>query len=535
MKRALFPIIVVVILSVFIYSCSSDDDDSAPPSVIQTPTGESEPDAKQYTLTVSAGEGGSVSSEGGTYDEGTQLTIKANPNDGVGFAGWTNFESNSSTINITLNSNTSLSASFITLPSLSMVSSSTSIFTKSKKDTLTFEANVPGGFDKLEINSDNGDVEIVSQPEIGATSGEIKLTYNPQAIVNVDYTITIAGYDDLSISVFDSYENNSIDDVRVKTQPEPLLNKNYVKSHLDLKFSRIKVDPRLIRFLNQRDNFSLGCYVDNNFGDTSNYNQNGNSYDELRDIAYVDLNLDGYDDIVLHPIFSNNNNSNFASVKFPIEVYMYINGEYIYREVLNQNGSGDSKVSLADSVFNQEFNQDLVHQLVNTYIHNSHQGTKGQKNRSAVRGGGRKPWKQKGTGRARAGTIRSPIWRGGGMTFAHTYSDTKPKKINKKMYRAAMRSIWSKLAEENKLIAVSDLQIDEPVKSSQVKTILSDLGLNTALIVLSSRNDNLNKASKNLTQCKVQTISSIDPSALIQAEKVIVTSATLEKLTEVLS
>ena len=204
-------------------------------------------------------------------------------------------------------------------------------------------------------------------------------------------------------------------------------------------------------------------------------------------------------------------------------------------EVLNQNGSGDSKVSLADSVFNQEFNQDLVHQLVNTYIHNSHQRTKGQKNRSAVRGGGKKPWKQKGTGRARAGTIRSPIWRGGGMTFAHTFSDIKPKKINKKMYRSAMRSIWSKLAEENRLVAVNDLKIDEPVKSSQVKTILSDLGLNTALIVLSSNNDNLNKASKNLTQCKVQTISSIDPSALIQAEKVVVTSATLEKLTEVLS
>ena len=204
-------------------------------------------------------------------------------------------------------------------------------------------------------------------------------------------------------------------------------------------------------------------------------------------------------------------------------------------EVLNQNGSGDSKVSLADSVFNQEFNQDLVHQLVNTYIHNSHQRTKGQKNRSAVRGGGKKPWKQKGTGRARAGTIRSPIWRGGGMTFAHTYNDIKPKKINKKMYRSAMRSIWSKLAEENRLVAVNDLKIDEPVKSSQVKTILADLGLKTALIVLSSNNDNLNKASKNLTQCKVQTISSIDPSALIQAEKVVVTSATLEKLTEVLA
>lgn len=204
-------------------------------------------------------------------------------------------------------------------------------------------------------------------------------------------------------------------------------------------------------------------------------------------------------------------------------------------EILNQNGSGASKVSLADSIFNQEFNQDLVHQLVTTYIHNSHQRTKGQKNRSAVRGGGKKPWKQKGTGRARAGTIRSPIWKGGGMTFAHTFSNIKPKKINKKMYRSAMRSIWSKLAEENRLIAVNDLKIDEPVKSSQVKTILSDLGLNKTLIVLSTNNDNLNKASKNLTQCKIQTISSMDPSILMQAEKVLVTSETIEKLTEVLS
>ena len=204
-------------------------------------------------------------------------------------------------------------------------------------------------------------------------------------------------------------------------------------------------------------------------------------------------------------------------------------------EVLNQNGTGESKVSLADAVFNQDFNQDLVHQLVTTYIHNSHQGTKGQKNRSAVRGGGRKPRKQKGTGRARAGTIRSPIWRGGGMTFAHKFQDVKPKKINKKMYRSAMRSIWSKVAEDNKLVAVNELNIDEPAKSSQVKTILSNLGVNSALIVLSNSNENLIKASKNLTECKVQSINSIDPSALIKAEKVIVTSETLEKITEVLS
>ena len=204
-------------------------------------------------------------------------------------------------------------------------------------------------------------------------------------------------------------------------------------------------------------------------------------------------------------------------------------------EVLNQNGSGDSKVSLAEGVFNQEFNQDLVHQLVNTYIFNGHQRTKGQKNRSAVRGGGKKPWKQKGTGRARAGTIRSPIWRGGGMTFAHTYRDLKPKKINKKMYRSAMRSIWSRLAEENKLVAVNSIHIDEPAKSSQVKNILSNLGLKTALIVLSENNENLSKASKNLNECRVSTISAIDPSALIKAEKVLVTSETLEKLTEVLA
>ena len=102
-------------------------------------------------------------------------------------------------------------------------------------------------------------------------------------------------------------------------------------------------------------------------------------------------------------------------------------------KVLNQNGSGDSSVSLPDSVFGQKFNADLVHQLVTTYTANGHQNTKGQKNRSAVRGGGKKPWKQKGTGRARAGTIRSPIWRGGGMTFAHNYKKNTPKKINKKM------------------------------------------------------------------------------------------------------
>ncbi len=204
-------------------------------------------------------------------------------------------------------------------------------------------------------------------------------------------------------------------------------------------------------------------------------------------------------------------------------------------KVLNQNGSGDSSVSLPDSVFGQKFNADLVHQLVTTYTANGHQNTKGQKNRSAVRGGGKKPWKQKGTGRARAGTIRSPIWRGGGMTFAHNYKKNTPKKINKKMYRSAMRSIWSRLAEENKIIAVNEINIDEPVRTSQVKKILSDIGVSKALVVLNKNNESLNKASRNLKECDVLTINSINPSLLINADNVVVTSETITTLTEVLA
>ena len=204
-------------------------------------------------------------------------------------------------------------------------------------------------------------------------------------------------------------------------------------------------------------------------------------------------------------------------------------------QVLNQSGSQDSKMELPDSIFGQTFNEDLVHQLITTYISNSHQGTKGQKNRSAVRGGGRKPWKQKGTGRARAGTIRSPIWKGGGVTFAHTYQNVKPKKINRKMYRSAMRSIWSKLAEEEKIIAINDISIDSPPKSSQVKLLLANLCLESVLAVLPNENETLSQASKNLNEFNVQTIGSIDPSLLFKAKKVLITSETLESLNKVLS
>jgi len=201
-------------------------------------------------------------------------------------------------------------------------------------------------------------------------------------------------------------------------------------------------------------------------------------------------------------------------------------------QALKQNGSKGSKLTLSDKVFSQPFNEDLVHQLITTYIFNSHQRTKEQKNRSRVSGGGRKPWKQKGTGRARAGTIRSPLWRGGGVTFAKEYAKRTNKKINKKMYRAAMRSIWSRLAKEDRILALDDLQIDSPPKSSQIKTILSDLGISNAVFVVSKKDEALNLATRNFSNLKVETLSSLNPSALVNAEKVVITSETVPSLEE---
>ena len=204
-------------------------------------------------------------------------------------------------------------------------------------------------------------------------------------------------------------------------------------------------------------------------------------------------------------------------------------------QVLKQSGSKDSKIDFPQSMLAQNYNFDLVQQFISTFIHNSHQNTKGQKNRSAVRGGGRKPWRQKGTGRARSGTIRSPIWRSGGVTFAHVYKPSKMKKVNKKMYRAAMRSIFSRLVKEERLIIVTDLLISEPPKTSEVKKLLSNLSLSSAVFVLPEKDTNLVKASRNLHQVQIQTLNSIDPTTLIKAEKVIFVPKTLEALAEVLS
>ena len=204
-------------------------------------------------------------------------------------------------------------------------------------------------------------------------------------------------------------------------------------------------------------------------------------------------------------------------------------------QVLNQAGSKDSKIQFPESIVGETYNFGLVHQFISSYIANSHQGTKGQKNRSAVRGGGRKPWKQKGTGKARAGTIRSPIWRSGGVTFAHVFRPSKKKKVNRKMYRAAFRSILSRLINEERLVVIDSLEINEPPKTSEIKNLLSKLGFSNAVFVFKEKNQNFEIASKNLFNVSSQTINSLNPVDLINAEKVVFTADALTSLAEVLS
>tara|TARA_B100001013_G_scaffold120235_1_gene69696 strand:+ start:276 stop:899 length:624 start_codon:yes stop_codon:yes gene_type:complete len=204
-------------------------------------------------------------------------------------------------------------------------------------------------------------------------------------------------------------------------------------------------------------------------------------------------------------------------------------------QVLKQSGSKDSKIDFPQNMLVKNYNFDLVHQFISTFIHNSHQNTKGQKNRSAVRGGGRKPWRQKGTGRARSGTIRSPIWRSGGVTFAHVYKPSKKKKVNKKMYRAAMRSIISRLIKEDRMLVIDELLISEPPKTSEIRVLLSNLGLSRAVFVLPEKDINFEKASKNLYQVSTQSLHSLDPTSLISTDKVVFTIKSLELLTDKLS
>ena len=189
-------------------------------------------------------------------------------------------------------------------------------------------------------------------------------------------------------------------------------------------------------------------------------------------------------------------------------------------------------VEVSELAFGKEFNQDLIHQTVVAFLAGARQGTKAQKNRSAVSGGGRKPFRQKGTGRARAGTIRSPLWRSGGVTFAAQPQDHS-QKLNRKMYRSAMQSIVSELARQERLIVVEKFELKEP-KTKRLVSKLSDFGLNEALIVTEEVSENLYLASRNLHKVDVCDTAALDPVSLINFDKVVVTVAALKKLEEIL-
>lgn len=189
-------------------------------------------------------------------------------------------------------------------------------------------------------------------------------------------------------------------------------------------------------------------------------------------------------------------------------------------------------VEVSDVNFGKEYNEDLVHQVVVAYLAGGRQGTRAQKTRSEVSGGGAKPWRQKGTGRARAGTIRSPIWRTGGVTFAAKPQDHS-QKVNRKMYRAAMRSILSELARQERLLIVEDFTVSEP-KTKALVAKLAEFDLTTALIVGTEVDKNLYLSARNLHKVDVRDVSGCDPVSLVGSEKVVITVAALKQFDEVL-
>jgi large subunit ribosomal protein L4 len=192
--------------------------------------------------------------------------------------------------------------------------------------------------------------------------------------------------------------------------------------------------------------------------------------------------------------------------------------------------SNATSIKVSEAVFNAEYNPALIHQVVTTYLTNARSGSKAQKTRAEVRGGGVKPWRQKGTGRARAGTIRSPIWRGGGVTFA-----ARPKvydqKINKKMYSGAMRSILSELIRQERLILVNDFSLAS-CKSKEAKNQLKTAGLDNVLIVVDEMDENLYLATRNLPNIYACDHSEVNPPLLLNFNQVMMTEGALKKLEE---
>ena len=201
--------------------------------------------------------------------------------------------------------------------------------------------------------------------------------------------------------------------------------------------------------------------------------------------------------------------------------------------ITTASGNASKKtVEVSEETFNKDFNEALVHQVVTAYLAGGRAGTKGQKNRAAVSGGGAKPWRQKGTGRARSGTIRSPIWRSGGTTFAAKNRDFS-QKVNRKMYRSAMISIVSELVRQDRLLVLTDLKMDGP-KTKELADQLKALNAQNALIVTADFEQNIYLSSRNLINIEYTDAQHINPVNLVRYEKVIMTADAVNKVEEML-
>ena len=202
-------------------------------------------------------------------------------------------------------------------------------------------------------------------------------------------------------------------------------------------------------------------------------------------------------------------------------------------KMVNMKNVAAGNCKLTDQVFSTPLNQGLIHQVVTAYLSTGRQGTQSQKTRSEVRGGGAKPWRQKGTGRARAGTRSSPIWRSGGVTFA-----AKPRnyaqKVNKKAYRVALKSIFSELIRSSRLVLVDQFEVSKP-KTKELKQILDGMKLSDVLVVSHEVSENLYLSSRNLPYVDVRDVEHIDPVSLIAYEKVLVTADAIKAIEEMLA
>ncbi|MCF6262939.1 MAG: 50S ribosomal protein L4 [Xanthomonadales bacterium] len=195
--------------------------------------------------------------------------------------------------------------------------------------------------------------------------------------------------------------------------------------------------------------------------------------------------------------------------------------------------TGGNTIKVDKSIFARDFSEALVHQVVTAYLAGARAGTKAQKNRSAVSGGGRKPWAQKGTGRARAGTIRSPLWRGGGATFAASPRDHS-QKVNRKMYRAGMQAILSELLRQDRLVVIEDFNLDAP-KTAELVKFLAANDFVKGLLVTENVDDNLYLSARNIPAVYVLDAEGLDPVSLVRSEKVVMTVAAIKKIQERLS